>query len=66
MSEMTLNEIQKAGIEALVEKLGPVGMARFISLYTVGRGDYTKERQQWKFQKSREQILDELLHDPDP
>lgn len=34
-----------AGIQALKEALGPVGMARFMQQYDPGYGDYTKERQ---------------------
>lgn len=38
-------EVRKAGIQALSEALGPVGMARFMQQYDTGDGDYTKERQ---------------------
>lgn len=34
-------------MEALLERLGPVGMIRFIQQFETGRGDYTKEREQW-------------------
>ena len=37
-------EIRKAGIKALKDALGPVGMARFIGQYDSGHGDYTKEK----------------------
>jgi len=39
-----LNTIRKAGIEALVKALGPVGAACFLRQYEMGEGDYTKER----------------------
>ncbi|KJS18766.1 MAG: hypothetical protein VR72_21370 [Clostridiaceae bacterium BRH_c20a] len=42
-----LGTIRKMGIEALVEKLGPVGMAEFIRQFDSGYGDYTKERHKW-------------------
>jgi hypothetical protein len=35
------------GIEALTEKLGPVGMVEFIRQFDSGYGDYTKERHEW-------------------
>jgi len=35
------------GIEALIEKLGPVGMAEFLRQFDSGYGDYTKERHEW-------------------
>ena len=37
-------EIRKAGMEALKDALGPVGMARFIGQHDLGHGDYTKEK----------------------
>ena len=36
--------IRRMGIEALIEKLGPVGMVEFIRQFDSGYGDYTKER----------------------
>lgn len=41
---MSLNEIRKNGIDALTEKLGTVGMIRFMQQDEIGYGDYTKER----------------------
>ncbi len=42
-----LNTIRRMGIEALTEKLGPVGMVEFIRQFDSGYGDYTKERHEW-------------------
>lgn len=44
---MTLNQIQQKGLEALSRELGPVGMIRFLQMFEMGQGDYTKERHQW-------------------
>jgi hypothetical protein len=44
---MTINELRKAGIDALVDALGPLGMARFLQQFDHGKGDYSKEREQW-------------------
>jgi hypothetical protein len=41
-----LGTIRRMGIEALTEKLGPVGMVEFIRQFDSGYGDYTKERQE--------------------
>ena len=41
-----LMEVRKAGLQALNEALGPVGMARFIQQYENGSGDYTEEKYQ--------------------
>ena len=39
-------EIRKLGIEALAEALAPVDAVRFLQSFDLGRGDYTKERDQ--------------------
>jgi hypothetical protein len=44
---MTSNEIRLVGVDALLEALGPVGMARFFQQFETGKGDYTKDREQW-------------------
>lgn len=42
----TLEEIRRAGVEALRRELGVVGMVRFLQQFETGNGDYTEERQQ--------------------
>ena len=37
-------ELRRAGIDALVRALGPVGMARFLQQFDFGYGDYTADR----------------------
>lgn len=37
-------EIRAAGMRALKEALGPVGMVRFMQQYDSGHGNYTEER----------------------
>ena len=44
---MTANQIQQIGIEALLGKLGPVGMIRFLHQFESGKGDYSVDRHQW-------------------
>ena len=39
-------EIRNAGIKALQDALGPVGMVKFMQQYDMGYGDYTKEKQE--------------------
>jgi hypothetical protein len=34
-------ELRRAGIDALLRTLGPVGMARFLQQFDPGHGDYT-------------------------
>jgi hypothetical protein len=40
-------QIQEAGLRALSQELGPVGLIRFLQHYELGSGDYTAERHQW-------------------
>ncbi len=42
-----LNEIRQIGLEVLLERLGPVGMIRFLQQFETGYGDYTAERESW-------------------
>jgi len=42
-----MNTIRKMGIDALTEKLGPIGMVEFMRQFDSGYGDYTKERHTW-------------------
>ena len=37
-------EVRKAGIDALLKALGPVGMAVFFKQFELGEGNYTKEK----------------------
>ena len=39
-----IEQIREDGIDALVKKLGPDGMIRFMQQFDSGRGDYTKDR----------------------
>jgi len=39
-----LEIIRAEGLKALKEKLGVVGMIKFIQMYSNGQGDYTEER----------------------
>jgi len=43
----TLDDIRRAGLEALREKLGRAGMVRFLQQFENGSGDYSRERQEW-------------------
>ena len=43
-STVTPAELQRAGIDALVRALGPVGMARFLQQFDPRRSDYTADR----------------------
>ncbi|GHV31791.1 hypothetical protein AGMMS4952_21070 [Spirochaetia bacterium] len=55
-----MNAIRKIGIEALMEKLGPVGMVEFMHQFDSGYGDYTKERHTWLDNLTIEDISREI------
>jgi hypothetical protein len=44
MHRRTDDEIRRAGLEALMRELGPVGYVRFLQQLGTGSGDYTAER----------------------
>jgi hypothetical protein len=52
--------IRKAGLEAVAKKLGPLGMVRFLQQFETGRGDYTKERDQWLKDANIKEIISEI------
>jgi len=39
---MSLDEIRITGMEVLYEKLGPIGMVRFLQQFETGTGNYTE------------------------
>lgn len=45
--EITLDQIKCIGMEALSERLGPVGMIKFLQQMETGWGDYTRDREKW-------------------
>lgn len=46
-SLLSLEEVRRRGLHALLEELGPVGMVRFLQQFETGQGDYTHNRHQW-------------------
>jgi hypothetical protein len=55
-----MNSIRKLGIDALTEKLGPIGMIEFMRQFDSGYGDYTKERHTWLDNLTVEDISNEI------
>ena len=53
-----LNQVRQLGIDVLSRELGPVAMIRFLQQYTVGTGDYSKERHQWLDNLTIEDIVE--------
>jgi len=55
-----LAELGRAGIDALVKALGPVGMARFLQQLDPGHGDYTAERDRVIGSPTVDEVMAEL------
>jgi hypothetical protein len=55
-----LSEINQKATEVLVREMGIVDALRFLSQFSSGTGDYTKERKQWLDDLSVEQITSEI------
>jgi hypothetical protein len=62
MTTLTMSPavIRKAGLEAVAKKLGPLGMVRFLQQFETGRGDYTRERDQWLKDADLKEIVSEI------
>jgi hypothetical protein len=57
---MTLDEIRRAGLEALSRDLGAVGLARFLQQFETGSGDYTAERHHWLGEPTVQHLTKEI------
>lgn len=55
-------KIRQEGLKALREKLGSVGMIKFIQMYSDGEGDYTEERRK-KLKDLKEEDLQKFLRE---
>ncbi len=44
---MKIEDIRKAGLEALDKTLGPDGMIRFLNEFSYGSGNYSKDRHKY-------------------
>lgn len=60
VTDKDLEKIRREGLRALREKLGTAGMIKFIQMYSIGEGDYTKERRK-KLKKLKEDDLETYL-----
>jgi hypothetical protein len=61
-STTTPAELRRAGIDALVRALGPVGMARFLQQFDPGHGDCRANRDRILGNPTVDDLMDELEH----
>ena len=55
-----LAEINQQAIHLLYQELGVINAVRFLKQFTVGLGDYTREREALLGSKTLDQIVDEI------
>jgi len=60
LRKITPEQIRRAGMDALVQALGPVGMPLFLQQFDPGQGDYSSERRAWLDQVSLETAVTEI------
>jgi len=56
-----LTEINQQAIRLLYQELGVINAVRFLKQFTVGFGDYTKEREVLLGSKTLDQIVNEIV-----
>ena len=47
MEKRPISEINRRATHILFKKMGLVDTIRFLNQFSIGRGDYTKERENW-------------------
>jgi len=63
---MTLEQIRETGLAALLERLGPDGMIRFLQQFESGTGDYSAERHQWLDHLTLDQVIAQVQRKQKP
>ena len=59
----SLEQVRILGIQALSERLGPVGYVRFLQQFDTGYGDYTRDRCLWLDRRSAREIGEEIIRE---
>jgi len=54
---MTAEEIRNRGLKVLRKELGQAGMIRFLQQFSLGRGDYARERHALTDRLSENEVL---------
>jgi len=53
-------EISRRATHILFKELGVVDTVRFLNLFTIGQGDYTKEREKWLGDISLKDVISQI------
>jgi|GEM_PF-208330 len=60
VTKLAQDDITRLGIDTLALALGPAGMARFMQQFTIGSGDYTRDRDKILGNPTVEEIVAEI------
>ncbi|MBW1700483.1 MAG: hypothetical protein JRK26_27335 [Deltaproteobacteria bacterium] len=60
METRTISEISRRATHILFREMGIVETIRFLNQFSVGRGDYTKEREKWLGNISLDDALSQI------
>ncbi len=55
-----ISEISRQATHILFREMGVVDTIRFLNQFSVGRGDYTKEREQWLGDIPMEDVISQI------
>ena len=56
----SISEISRRATQILFEEMGVVDTIRFLNQFSVGQGDYTKERERWLADISLEDAISQI------
>ena len=65
IDKLTDEQFERHALGVLERELGPDGLARFLRLNRSGKGDYTRDRQQWQKDLTLDQILESIRNHRD-
>ena len=60
LEKMSDEQFQQHALNILERELGAGGVARFLSIYKPGTGDYTHDRHKWLGGASVQQIMEDI------
>lgn len=60
----TLDQLRRAGLTALRQRLGRAGMIRFLQQFETGEGDYASQRHGWVDRTSLRELQDRAAKTP--
>jgi len=60
METRPISEISRRATRILVEEMGVVDTIRFLNQFSIGQGDYTKEREKWLGEISLDDVMTQI------